>query len=118
MVVLLVKKALHPCLWIALSALVVMAAVFLVRNAGTVSRKQASAPSAGSTVPTVCRININTADMDALQQLPGIGPSTAAAILEYRQTNGPFTSPEQLLHIQGIGQKKLLSLLEYINWEE
>lgn len=50
-------------------------------------------------------ININTADSSALQTLTGIGPSTAAKIIEYRQYSGPFRSTEQIKEVSGIGDK-------------
>jgi len=55
-------------------------------------------------------VNINTADLAALDALPGIGPSTAQAILDYRTENGPFTSVEDLLKVPGIGSKTLEDL--------
>lgn len=48
-------------------------------------------------------ININTANQSELETLPGIGPAKAAAIIEYRTTNGPFQSLEDLMQIPGIG---------------
>jgi len=52
-------------------------------------------------------VNINTADAALLDQLPGIGPSTAAAIVQYRLENGPFTRIEDLLKIPGLGTTTL-----------
>lgn len=60
------------------------------------------------------KININKADETELQNLPGIGPAKAAAIVEYRNTNGPFKAVEDLKNISGIGDKtfdKLKDLL-------
>ncbi|MDI6709971.1 MAG: ComEA family DNA-binding protein [Bacillota bacterium] len=60
------------------------------------------------------RININTADAATLDQLPGIGPSLAARIIQYRQENGPFASVEDLVNVPGIGEKKLADLRDRV----
>ena len=53
-------------------------------------------------------VNVNTADASMLaQELDGIGPSKAQAIVEYRQKNGPFRTAEDLLKVQGIGERVL-----------
>ena len=51
-------------------------------------------------------VNINTATAEELQQLKGIGEVTAQAIVDERTRNGPFASPEDLMRVSGIGQKK------------
>ncbi|MDA0335186.1 MAG: ComEA family DNA-binding protein [bacterium] len=48
-------------------------------------------------------LSLNRADAERLQELPHIGPKTAAAIVEYRQTHGPFASVDDLRHVRGIG---------------
>lgn len=63
---------------------------------------------AGSAQTTL--VNINTADATALDELPGVGPATAAAIIEDREANGPFVSPEDLMRVSGIGEKKYAKL--------
>lgn len=60
------------------------------------------------------RINLNKATEAELQTLPGIGPSKAAAILEHRETNGPFKAIEDLKLIAGIGDKTFEKLKERI----
>jgi len=50
-------------------------------------------------------ININTATIQELEQLPGIGPSLATRIVEYRSVQGPFTSPSEITAVKGIGDK-------------
>jgi competence protein ComEA len=53
-------------------------------------------------------VNVNTADAGTIaKELDGIGRAKAQAIVEYRQKNGPFRSPEDLLKVQGIGEKVL-----------
>lgn len=59
-------------------------------------------------------ININRATARELEQLPGIGPSKATAIIQYREEHGPFSDVQQLLNVTGIGQKTLEKLLPYI----
>ena len=55
-------------------------------------------------VPT---LNINTASVDQLDSLPGIGVTLANRIIAYRTENGPFQSVEELLFVDGIGEKTL-----------
>ncbi|PSJ46817.1 competence protein ComEA [Zobellella taiwanensis] len=52
----------------------------------------------------VTSININTAGPEQLAQLTGIGPAKAAAIVEYRETNGPFATIDDLAKVKGIGE--------------
>lgn len=68
---------------------------------------QAGAAEAG-------KIDINTADSEALQTLPGIGEKRAADIIAYREANGPFRIPEDLTKVKGIGEATMEKLLEYI----
>ena len=51
----------------------------------------------------LAQVNINTATAQELQTLNGIGSSKAAAIVEYRNANGPFKSPEDIKNVRGIG---------------
>lgn len=67
------------------------------------SRKSKSASNKSDTF----RININTATVDQLQSLKGIGPKTAARIIAHRKRVGGFNSLEDLLQIKGIGPKTL-----------
>lgn len=52
-------------------------------------------------------LNINTADESDLDKLPGIGPSLAKRIVEYRRKNGPFSTVEEIDNVNGIGPRKL-----------
>ncbi len=66
--------------------------------------------SKGNTVEVVYPININTADQATLELLPGIGETYAKRIIEYREENGGFKSVEELIRINGIGEKRLEQL--------
>jgi len=59
-------------------------------------------------------IPLNTATAEELDTLPGIGPKTAQAIVEFRKQNGKFSSPDDLLQVPGIGPRKLAALLAHI----
>lgn len=51
-------------------------------------------------------MNINEAKQEDFEQLPGIGPSIAKKIIEYREQNGKFTSIDELQEVKGIGEAK------------
>ncbi len=53
----------------------------------------------------VKKININTASVEELTQLKGIGPNHAAKIIAFREKNGPFKNPDDLIQVPGIGPK-------------
>jgi competence protein ComEA len=59
-------------------------------------------------------VDLNTANATELEALPGIGASTAARIVEYRTKNGPFKKIEELMNVQGIGEKSFLKLRSQI----
>jgi competence ComEA-like helix-hairpin-helix protein len=59
-------------------------------------------------------ININTANSDKLQQVPGIGPVTAEKILQMRKSYGAFKSVDDLLAIEGLGKKRLEKMRKYL----
>ena len=60
------------------------------------------------------RVEINKAPAEELMKLPGIGESTARAIVDSRQENGPFGSVEDLIRVKGIGEKKLEAIRDLV----
>lgn len=60
------------------------------------------------------KVNINTATAEQLDTLPGVGESTAQKIIADREANGPFSSPEDLKRVSGIGDKKYAELADLI----
>ena len=60
------------------------------------------------------KININTADVDELISLPGIGETKARAIIEYREAYGGFVSTEEIMEVKGIGQSTYEKIKELI----
>jgi competence protein ComEA len=64
--------------------------------------------------PSGDKINVNTASAAELDALPGIGPSTAQAIIAHREEHGPFQSIDDLLAVRGIGEKKLDAIRDLV----
>jgi competence protein ComEA len=59
-------------------------------------------------------VNINRASVTELDALPGVGPATAQAIVDYRTANGPFGSPEDLMNVKGIGPAKFETMRKLV----
>jgi len=74
-------------------------------------------PPAQASTPLEERLNINTASAQELESLPGIGPVTAERIVEYREKHGLFVRPEDLMIVEGIGEKKYRALADFIGVE-
>jgi competence protein ComEA len=74
----------------------------------------AGAASAAGAGPPGALVNINTASQDQLETLPGIGPVTAQAILQWRTDNGAFSAVDELLEVSGIGEATLADLAPFV----
>jgi competence protein ComEA len=59
-------------------------------------------------------VNVNSANASQLALLPRVGPSVAERIVDYRKQNGPFKKPEDLMLVQGIGEKTFQLLKPYV----
>jgi competence protein ComEA len=66
---------------------------------------------------TPAKVNVNTATAEQLQLLPRVGPSLAKRIIEFREANGPFKAPEELVRVKGIGEKSFARLKPYVSVE-
>src|SRR5271165_47748 len=93
------RRAMYPPI---VHCLVLAALLFCACNASA-TKKPPPAP-----------ININTANSEQLQEVPGIGPSTAEKILQMRKSYGAFKSVDDLLSIKGIGKKRLDKMRKYL----
>lgn len=72
-------------------------------------------PSTGAgATPPAQPVNLNTATLEQLDTLDGIGPGLAQAILDFREENGGFGSVEELAQVPGIGEKRMASLREQV----
>lgn len=60
------------------------------------------------------RVNLNTATLEELDALPGVGPSTAKNIIAYRENHGGFAAPEEIMNVKRIGEKTFGKLKEFI----
>ena len=70
----------------------------------------AAAAQQDQAAPAKATINLNTATLDQLTTLPGIGQKTAERILEYRAKSGGFKKIEELMNVKGIGEKSFLKI--------
>lgn len=81
---------------------------YVTSSSGGVSSKEDTNSTQGSSKSTTSneKVNINTATQEELDTLPGIGPSIASKIIDYREQNGKFNSIEEIKEVSGIGDAK------------
>lgn len=60
------------------------------------------------------KVNINSASVEQLSTVPGIGAKLAARIVEHRQKSGPFKSVQELMNVKGVGEKSFEKLQPYL----
>ena len=111
-----------------LAAPLVDAAQVFIPRIGSTPRVKLPRPRAGINLPTAGStvigggsgsesgsavsgiVDLNSASLSDLDSLPGVGPSTAQAIIDYRVANGPYASVDDLLKVRGIGPSKLAAM--------
>lgn len=119
------KKANRVLLLIFASFLCLTIGIFIGRFTAsnniyisTSKNQQTHTLTAKATNPTqsdeLGKININTASVSLLQSLPNIGETLAQRIVDYREENGKFTDIEDLLSVNGIGEKRFDEIKQYI----
>jgi competence protein ComEA len=75
------------------------------------------ATAAGKPAPAG-KVNINTASVQQLTELPGVGEKLAARIVEYRQKQGAFKNVSELMNVQGVGEKNLAKIQAFLTTGE
>jgi competence protein ComEA len=91
------------------TCLAVLAMVIGCGLVGSAQTPSASRDTAKAAKPAAI-VNLNTATVAELETLPGIGARVAARIVDYRTQKGPFKKIEELMNVQGIGEKSFLKL--------
>jgi competence ComEA-like helix-hairpin-helix protein len=71
----------------------------------------------GPTDIWIGQVNINSAGVEEVQQIPGMDNELSASIVEFREANGPFSSISDLLKVRGLDEKKLSFIKGYISLE-
>ncbi len=89
-----------------------VAAVLALSLAVLVAPGLASAES--KPAPTA-RVNVNTATVEQLTALPGVGPALAARIVEHRQKSGSFRSTQEIMSVKGIGEKNFAKIEAWLS---
>ena len=98
------------------SILIVMAVFFIIGGQNALGKSEKSkAKEAPAAETVVKKININTADVDTLKGIKGIGPKLAENIVAYREKVGQFKTVDDLLEVKGVGDKKLEAIRPFID---
>ena len=89
--------------------IVLLLAVLIGLASGAHAQSTSTRQSTTAAKPAAM-VNLNTASAAELETLPGVGARVAARIVEYREKKGPFKKVEELMNVQGIGEKSFLKL--------
>ena len=112
------KKGSGMLLLLCAFSLCIVVGIFIGRNLCgeyvQLAQTDSNVEFSASEQVTDYKLDINTASKIQLMDLPGIGETIAQRIIDYRSDNGPFESVDELLCVEGIGEKKLLQIEEFI----
>ena len=87
--------------------------IYIPKDGEEIQNISSSSSTNSSTINS--KININKATQTELETIPGVGPSTALKIINYREENGKFSNIEDIKNISGIGDSKFNNIKEYIS---
>ena len=91
--------------------------IFLISSRNFIATKKAAPEkkaAAEKKAPVQEKVNINTASVEELSTLKGIGEKTAKRIIEHRKKEGPFKTSEDIMKVKGIGEKKFKGIKDHI----
>jgi len=95
---------------IAIALVFVLALASVAAAPGSVAAPVPARSAASEARP----VDLNTADSAALESIPGIGKSLSQRIVAFREKNGPFATVDDLLKVQGVGEKSIQKLRPYL----
>ena len=104
-------------LWQRRTAPLTIAEAPVVRDAVSIRHSSSKADWWNAALDAARRVDVNAATVAELERLPEVGPSLARRIAAYRETHGPFGSPEDLVDVPGIGPKTYDVLKDYVSAE-
>ena len=111
------KKATFALLSLTIAFAFVLTGIFIGRNISeriTLNENNSSESTDVAKPVYEGKININTATIDYLRSLPGIGEVLAQRIIDYREENGPYDCIEDLMKVSGLGEKRFQDIKDYI----
>lgn len=108
------RNAFHPAITVSIHQTEPWAETAPSSESAAATEPSGSEEAPTPTVPVDSGlVNVNTADLETLKTLPGIGDVLAQRIIDYREAHGPFSSLEELTNVSGIGTGKLEAIWDY-----